>query len=119
MQNDFNGRSNVARNYNLVSSTCQGFCSLMNLFFTPVVLSARIMSASGIIHRAQLSRSPIFSQDGTLAYNSDAVRKLLFIKLGSQRISKRGLTNWPARFPNLTTLDFFLWGYVKEKVYTE
>ena len=26
---------------------------------------------------------------------------------------------WPARSPNITPPDFFLWGYVKDKVYSE
>ena len=28
-----------------------------------------------------------------------------------------GPTRWPPRSPDLTPLDFFLWGYLKEKVY--
>lgn len=28
-----------------------------------------------------------------------------------------GATNWPAPYPNLTPLDFLLWGYVKDRVY--
>ena len=28
-----------------------------------------------------------------------------------------GPTAWPARSPDLTCLDFFLWGYVKSMVY--
>ncbi|KAJ4434230.1 hypothetical protein ANN_22778 [Periplaneta americana] len=29
-----------------------------------------------------------------------------------------GPTRWPPRSPDITPLDFFLWGYVKNKVYT-
>jgi hypothetical protein len=25
--------------------------------------------------------------------------------------------SWPPRFPDLTVYDFFLWGYIKDKVY--
>jgi hypothetical protein len=32
-------------------------------------------------------------------------------------ISRRGNTEWPARLPNLNACDFFLWGYLKSKVY--
>ena len=28
-----------------------------------------------------------------------------------------GPTAWPARSPDLTPLDFFFWGYVKDRVY--
>jgi hypothetical protein len=32
-------------------------------------------------------------------------------------ISWRGNIEWPARSPDLNTCDFFLWGYLKSKVY--
>jgi hypothetical protein len=32
-------------------------------------------------------------------------------------IGRRGQIEWPARSPDLTPLDFFLWGYLKGKVY--
>jgi hypothetical protein len=32
-------------------------------------------------------------------------------------ISQRGTTGWPARSPDLNACDFFLWGYLKSKVY--
>jgi hypothetical protein len=32
-------------------------------------------------------------------------------------ISRRGNIEWPARSPDLNACDFFLWGYVKSKVY--
>ena len=32
-------------------------------------------------------------------------------------VSRFGYLQWPARSPDLTPLDFFLWGYLKEKVY--
>ena len=30
----------------------------------------------------------------------------------------RGPYEWPARSPNLTPCDFFLWGWLKEQVYS-
>jgi hypothetical protein len=32
-------------------------------------------------------------------------------------ISLRGDMGWPARSPDLSPCDFFLWGYPKEKVF--
>jgi hypothetical protein len=32
-------------------------------------------------------------------------------------ISQRGNIEWPAKSPDLHTCDFFLWGYLKSKVY--
>ncbi|CAK1601525.1 unnamed protein product [Parnassius mnemosyne] len=33
-------------------------------------------------------------------------------------ISKRGNIEWPPRSPDLSTPDFFLWGFLKNKVYS-
>ena len=33
-------------------------------------------------------------------------------------IGRNGLTPWPPRSPDITPLDFFLWGYVKDKVFS-
>ena len=32
-------------------------------------------------------------------------------------IGRSGPVQWPPRSPDLTKMDFFFWGYVKEKVY--
>ena len=32
-------------------------------------------------------------------------------------MKERGFIEWPARSPDLTPLDFYLWGYLKSKVY--
>jgi hypothetical protein len=32
-------------------------------------------------------------------------------------IGRRGPIAWPPRSPDLTLLDFFLWGYIKDLVY--
>jgi len=46
-----------------------------------------------------------FQQDGVTAHTA----RLL--------ISLRGDIGWPARSPDLTPCDFFLWGYLKAEVY--
>jgi len=33
-------------------------------------------------------------------------------------IGRDGPTPWPPRSPDITPLDFFLWGYVKDKVFS-
>ena len=35
----------------------------------------------------------------------------------NQWIGRNGPTSWPPRSPDITSLDFFLWGYVKDRVY--
>jgi hypothetical protein len=32
-------------------------------------------------------------------------------------VSLRGVVGWPAQSPDLSICDFFLWGYLKEKVF--
>ena len=91
-------------------------------FRTPTVNTQAyksMLSSYGLRHVAQLPGSPIFQQDGAPAHTSNATSEYLQRKLGNRWISKRGPTNWPARSPDLTPLDFFLWGYVKDKVYSE
>ena len=34
-------------------------------------------------------------------------------------ISRFGYVSWPPRSPDLPTCDFFLWGYLKSRVYTQ
>jgi len=36
---------------------------------------------------------------------------------GERLISRNSGFNWPARSPDLTALDYFLWGYLKDRVY--
>ena len=33
-------------------------------------------------------------------------------------MGRRGSHEWPARSPDLTPCDFFLWGWLKEQVYS-
>ena len=73
----------------------------------------------GLHHIEQLQGAPIFQQDGTPADTSRIVTEYSQRNLGDRWISKRGPVNWPPRSPDLTPLDFFLWGYVKDKVYSE
>ena len=45
------------------------------------------------------------------------VVKFLQTKFHGRVISRRGDVNWPPRSCDLTPLDFFLWGFLKGKVY--
>uniref|UniRef100_A0A0K2V5H2 Putative LOC100569746 [Acyrthosiphon pisum] n=1 Tax=Lepeophtheirus salmonis TaxID=72036 RepID=A0A0K2V5H2_LEPSM len=44
---------------------------------------------------------------------------LLGHHFGEQLISRFVPVNWPPRSCDITPLDFFLWGYVKAKVYVD
>lgn len=64
-------------------------------------------------------RSIWFQQDGAPPHFARQVREYLNTVFPGQWIGRRGPIEWPARSPDLTPLDFFLWGYLKSKVYKE
>lgn len=59
-----------------------------------------------------------FQQDGATSHTSRDTTALLREKFPGRLISRNGDVNWPPRSCDLTPLDFFLWGYIKEKVYS-
>jgi len=59
-----------------------------------------------------------FQQDGATA-NTAVISIAAFRSLFPQRkIYRFGDVPWPPRSPDLTAPDFFLWGYLKSKVYS-
>lgn len=65
----------------------------------------------------EFHRNVTFQQDGAPPHYYADVRHYLNATYPGQWIGRRGSTEWPARSPDLTPLDFFLWGYLKSKVY--
>ena len=59
----------------------------------------------------------LFQHDGAPPNYDGRVIRLLNENLPSAWVGRRGPNNWPARSPDLTPLDFLLWGYVKELVF--
>lgn len=60
-----------------------------------------------------------YQQDGASIHTTLAVRRFLDRKFGRKWIGRYSNYPWPARSPDLTPLDFFLWGYLKSKVYLQ
>lgn len=58
-----------------------------------------------------------FQQDGATAHTSNTAMPVVRQLFPSKVISRRGDIAWPPRSPDLTPMDFFLWGYLKSKVY--
>ncbi|GFV76416.1 DUF4817 domain-containing protein [Trichonephila clavipes] len=58
-----------------------------------------------------------FQQDGATCHTARATIEVLKDTFSDRLISRFGPVNWPPRSSNLTTLDSFLWGYVKSLVY--
>ena len=66
---------------------------------------------------ADLQPNIIFQQDGAPPYWGLDVRRSLNATFQDRWIGRGGPIRWPPRSPDLTPLDFFLWGYVKDRVF--
>ena len=58
-----------------------------------------------------------FQQDGTTPHTAVETRKLLSEKSEDRLISLKAFHIWAPHSPDLSPLDFFLWGYAKDNVY--
>lgn len=56
--------------------------------------------------------------DGCPAHYSRIVRLFLNENYSRRWIGRRGPVGWPARSPDLTPRDYFLWGTMKQRVYS-
>ena len=59
-----------------------------------------------------------YQQDGAPPHYARIVRNFLDATFAGHWIGRRGPLEWPARSPDLTPCDYFLWGYLKTRVYT-
>ena len=59
-----------------------------------------------------------FQQDGAPCHTASETLELIGDKFDERVISRRANIAWPPRSCDLTPLDFFLWGFLKEKVFT-
>ena len=84
------------------------YLTMLNEFFIPQLRRKRIPL-----------RNVWFQQDGATCHTSNATMTFLRQKFPGRLISRRGDVSWPPRSPDLSPCDFFLWGYLKERVYTE
>jgi hypothetical protein len=55
-----------------------------------------------------------FQQDGASPHTSKKAQNYLRSKFGEKFIDKK---KWPPRSPDLNPCDYFLWGYLKSRVY--
>lgn len=59
-----------------------------------------------------------FQHDGAPAHFGNNVRNYLNVTFEQKWLGRGGPVHWPARSPDLTPLDFFLWGHMKQLVYS-
>jgi len=67
---------------------------------------------------AELQPWITFQQDGATPHWGSDVLRFLDATFPNRWIGRDGPTPWPPRLPDITPLDFFLWGYVKDKVFS-
>lgn len=60
-----------------------------------------------------------FQQDGAPPHFNAFVTHALNEKFADRWIGQQGPISWPPRSPDLTPCDFFLWGYIKNIVYSQ
>jgi hypothetical protein len=65
----------------------------------------------------QVSDGHTFQHDGAPPHYWTPVTEFLNQHFARRWIGRGGPIPWPPRSPDLTPLDFFLWGYVKDIVY--
>ena len=58
-----------------------------------------------------------FQQDGATCHTACETMESLREKFPGRVISRNGDRNWPPRSSDLSPCDFFLWGFVKSRVY--
>lgn len=61
--------------------------------------------------------SVYFQQDGATAHTARNTMATLRTVFAGRIISRFGDISWPARSPDLSACDFFLWGYLKSRVF--
>jgi len=60
----------------------------------------------------------IFQQDGATPHWGSHARRFLNATFRNRWIRRDGPTPWPPRSPDIIPLDFFLWGYVKDNMFS-
>lgn len=58
-----------------------------------------------------------FQQDGAPPHFGVDIRRHLNHVFPGKWIGRRGAIEWPARSPDLSPLDYYFWGYLKDQVY--
>ena len=82
-----------------------------------VILALRRMGRFGPNRNGRFQRL-WWIQDGVPPHRRVIVMERLQQLFGERVVALNHAVEWPSRSPELTPSDFFLWGYIKSKVYT-
>lgn len=91
-----------------VTVTSQRYLSMLKDFFEPKLNKLR---------EEVNPRDIWFQQDGATSHTAQVVMIKLQQMFPACLVSRKGDVEWPARSPDLSICDFFLWGYLKERVF--
>lgn len=80
------------------------YCSILNEKVVPFFIRKREM---------------LYQHDGAPAHYHRNAREILDTAMPNQWIGRRGPIEWPARSPDLSACDYWLWSYLRLKVYTD
>jgi hypothetical protein len=89
----------------------QVYLNMINQFVVPGLIASYGQRQNGSIPRVW------WIQDGAPAHRAAIVRNRLQQLFPNRVVGLGHGVEWPPRSPDLTPLDFFLWGYLKNKVY--
>ena len=74
----------------------------------------------GDFRRQNIQRANMWwQQDGATAHTSNLSLNYLRGQFPGRVLSNRGDQDWPARSPDLTVCDFYLWGYLKHQIWSQ
>jgi hypothetical protein len=69
------------------------------------------------LQKKKITHKIILQQDGASIHFSTGVRSWLNEKFEDRWIGRGGTISWAPRSPDMTPLDFFLWGHIKNNIY--
>lgn len=89
----------------------QSYLQMINQYVLPQLQARYGQFANGAVRRLW------WVQDGAPAHRAIVVRRRLQQLFPNRVVGLGHPVEWPPRSPDLTPMDFFLWGYIKDKVY--
>lgn len=122
----------IAETHSQIRFSVNIWCGIIgNRLIGPIIIEDRL-NAERYLHLLQeqlpelLEDLPLnittqmwFQQDGAPPHFSRIVTKYLNETFPERWIGRGGPINWPARSPDLSPLDYFLWGQIKSLVYAD
>ena len=70
-----------------------------------------------LLRRRDRMATTVFQHDGAAAHLGPKVRQFLDDKFPKRWLGRRGLVKWAPWSPDLSPVDFYLWGEIKNQVY--